>query len=386
MKMKESNMAILVIVYKMNLKLIYFIMKMFPIHKNKIVLLSRQSNKPSLDFLLLEKALYSKHPHIEIVVLTKKLDQSFAGGIIYYFHTLRQLYHIATAKVCILDSYIIPISILKHKKELKVIQLWHAMGAIKKFGYQTLDKEYGRKVKLSLLMNMHQNYDIIISGSEKMIPFFSEAFHVPKEKFRSYGLPKIDYIIQNEKLIKQKLFKKYPDLKNKKVILYVPTFRVNKNNNLYRLCEYIDYSQYIFIMKQHPNDSNLITDDRVTYFQNVSSLELLTAADIVITDYSAISIEAAALNKKIYFYVYDYEDYVAKNGLNIDLYSEFPGCVYGNPRDLIDAIEQNQYDISLVNNFRNKYVSDDGYSIEKITSLILKFILENKQEGKYEEI
>ena len=379
-------MAIFIIIYKINLKLIYFMMKLFPIHKNKIVLLSRQSNKPSLDFLLLEKTLYNKHPHIEIVVLTKKLDQSFAGSIAYYFHTLRQLYHIATAKVCVLDSYIIPISVLRHKKELKVIQLWHAMGAIKKFGYQTLDRQYGRERKLSLLINMHQNYDVVISGCEKMIPFFSEAFNTPKEKFRSYGLPKIDYIIQNEEKIKKNLYDDYPYLKDKKVILYVPTFRVNRDNNSCKLYEYIDYSKYIFIMKKHPNESNFITDDRITYFRNVSSLELLTVADIIITDYSAISIEAAALNKKIYFYVYDYKDYVANNGLNIDLYSEFPGCVYENPRDLVDAIERNQYDISLVNNFKNKYVANDGYSVEKISELILNFAIGHRQEGHYEQI
>ena len=48
------------------------------------------------------------------------------------------MYYLATSKVCVLDGYCIPASILKHKKKLKIIQIWHASGAIKKFGYQIL--------------------------------------------------------------------------------------------------------------------------------------------------------------------------------------------------------------------------------------------------------
>lgn len=379
-------MSLLIIIYKINLKMVYFIMKLFPIHKNKVVFLSRQSESPSLDFKLLEKTLCNTYPNVEIIFLTKKLKKSFLPSIAYYFHTYKQLYHIATAKICVLDSYIIPISVLKHKNDLRVIQIWHAMGAIKKFGYQTLNKEYGRERKLSLLMNMHKNYDIIISGSEKMVPFFCEAFNTSKDKFRSYGLPKIDYIMQNEKEIKQDLYNRYPYLKDKQVILYVPTFRTGKIENTHNLLEYINFDKYIFIVKHHPNDTNYKIDERVTYFNDVSSLELLTIADIIITDYSAMSIEAAALNKKIYFYVYDYKDYGVNNGLNIDLYNEFPDCVYENPEELMNAIEINQYDMELVSNFKNKYVANNGCSAENITNLIVDFIFEDKQEGIYETI
>ena len=41
------------------------------------------------------------------------------------------MYHLATSRACIVDTYIIPVSILKHRDELIIIQIWHALGAIK---------------------------------------------------------------------------------------------------------------------------------------------------------------------------------------------------------------------------------------------------------------
>ena len=45
------------------------------------------------------------------------------------------------ASVCVLDSYWPAVSVLHHKKQLAVIQMWHAMGKIKKSGYQSLGKK-----------------------------------------------------------------------------------------------------------------------------------------------------------------------------------------------------------------------------------------------------
>ena len=100
--------------------------------KNQITLISRQSNK----FTELEKQL----PNYEIVVLCKKMDNK----IKYCFHMLTQMYHISRSKVVVLDSYCILASMLKHKKNLKIIQIWHALGLIKKAGYAILDLDEGR--------------------------------------------------------------------------------------------------------------------------------------------------------------------------------------------------------------------------------------------------
>ena len=44
---------------------------------------------------------------------------------------------------------------------------------------------------------MHKNYDYIISGSEAMTKYFMQAYGYPKNKFLNYGLPRMDYLLNN---------------------------------------------------------------------------------------------------------------------------------------------------------------------------------------------
>ena len=135
-------------VFKFLMNFIYKLFKLFKT-KNKITFISRQSNNISIDFKLLVEEIKKESPNSKIVVLNKELNKSIISKIIYFFHMFAQMYHIATSKVVILDGYCIMISVLKHKKDLKVIQIWHALGSLKKFGYSTLGKNDGRDSKLS---------------------------------------------------------------------------------------------------------------------------------------------------------------------------------------------------------------------------------------------
>ena len=112
-----------------------FIYKFFKLLKtrNKITFISRQSNKIGIDFKLLIEEIKRQSPDTKTVVLNKELNKSIISKILYFFHMFVQMYHISTSKVIILDGYCIMISILKHKKDLKVIQIWHALGSLKKF-------------------------------------------------------------------------------------------------------------------------------------------------------------------------------------------------------------------------------------------------------------
>ena len=76
----------------------------------------------------------------------------------------------------------------------------------------------------------------------------------------------------------------------------------------------------------------------------------------MITDYSAISIEAAALLKPVYFYAYDLEEYARDTGLNIDLEAEMPGCVYRDAAALAAGMER-EYPRDSIRRFRDTYVA-----------------------------
>ena len=362
-------MTLFIYLLKLNLKIVYFFLKLLPINNKKVVFISRQSNNPSIDFKLLAQKMHN----YKIIMITKKIEFGFFNYLKYYFNLYKQIYHLATSKICIIDSYCIPVCILKHKNKLVIIQIWHAMGAIKKFGYQTLQKDAGRNEKISKLMCMHKHYDYVLSGSEGMIAPFSEAFNIDKNKLIVNGLPRVDYIVNNKKILKNKIKNDYSELKNKKNVLYVPTFRRNEQIKIDELNNSFDFNKFNLIIKLHPLSNTKITNNKVLTCNKYSALQLLTIADYVITDYSAISIEAASLDIPIYLYLYDYDEYVDKNGLNIDLFNEFGKYASKNIKDILNSLKKDKYDMKIIYKFKEKYLDPDyGKYTEKLIDFINK--------------
>lgn len=371
-------MTILIKLFKLHLRIIYFFIKLFTIvDDKKILFLSRQNDEDSVDFDLMKKDIKKRYPDYYVISLNKRLFKR--NAITYYFHMYKQMYHLATSKVCLADTYIIPLSILKHKKELVTIELCHGIGNLKKFGYQTLKNESGKGEKLSKLMQMHEGYDYLISTSEETSKFYSEAFNMPIEKIVNIGNPKIDYIL-NIKNKKKDILKKYPHLKDKPVILYVSTFRTYEDNYLEKFVENADLNKYNVIMhihpvayKYHPNIDECIKDDRIYRCKDFQTVELLSVADACITDYSSFIFEGCILEKPTYLYISDYDKYIEKNGLNVDIKKEFKKYAFKNAKDLFNKIDLKNYDYSVVKNFKNKYVKNcDGNA----TKLLVDFIID----------
>lgn len=366
---------ILIILLKLFLKTIYFFMKLLSVNNKKVVFISRQSDKITLDFQMISDKLLEENPNIKVVFLCNRIKKNLIGTIKYLFITLKQMYHLATSKVCVIDSYCIPVCILKHKKTLTILQIWHSIGKIKKSGYQTLDSKCGRSKEIAELLCMHKNYTNIIAGGTAFNKFYIEGFNCNKEIILNYGLPRIDYLINKEKELKENIYQKYPLLKNKKVIYYTPTFRTYEVNGVDELIK--EYKKHkkdlILIVREHPNQKIEIKDKSVMRCYEFSSVELLSIADYVITDYSSISLEAAILNKKVLFYLYDYDRYMNDNGINLDFSKILPSCSSKSIKDLFNIIINDKYDDVSYQKFRKKYLPKElGNSTLKIKNYIIE--------------
>ena len=361
------------------LNIVYFFMKLFRT-KNKITMISRQSNDINIDFKLIKKEI-EKHHKYKVIVLCKKLDGKEGAKIFtlisYGFHMFKQMYHIATSKFVILDSYCIPISVLKHKKSLKVIQIWHSIGTMKKFGYDILDQEEGNSSKMAKVLKMHKNYDFVLCAGEGYKHDLARQFNCDKDIIKIIPLPRLDLITdkKHNERVKEKIYKNYPKLKNKKNILYVPTFRKDESNFEKHINEFInkvDYKKYNLIIKLHPLSKVKIDNKNVVVANGFSSIDMVSIADFVITDYSCILYEIGILNKPLYFYAFDYDEYNKNRSLNIDYFNELPGVVSKNIDDILKSIEHEKYDYNKLNKFIKKYVNYNGNSCEKIYKLIEK--------------
>lgn len=350
------------------LNMIYSVMKLLPV-KKKITYISRQMNTTPLDFQMLIDCFQKKNPGYQHIVLAKRLEGGLKEYISYCFYMFKQMYHIATSEMVILDTYCIPVSILKQRESLVVIQMWHALGAFKKFGYSILGQEEGSSPRIAHLMKMHENYTYALSSSEFASQYFAEAFHVSKEKMRIYPLPKTDMLLDENKKAEaiKRIYQTYPVLKNtsKKIIVYAPTFRKQDQNlkkAIQDLIDAIDFEKYELVLKVHPLTAFSMNDSRIIEDHTIPSLELFHIADVIVTDYSAVLFEAALLDKPIYFYAFDYETYMKKRSFYIDYQTMMPGPICQSPTELVAAISTQEFDIQKRREFVKLMIKKTRYS------------------------
>lgn len=365
------------------LNIVYAFFKLLPVRK-KVTMISRQSNIPSDEFRMIKKGINMRDKRVKVVFLCHTLDggvnSSLSDKVKYGFHMLTQMFHIATSKVVILDTYCMVISILKHKKELKVIQMWHSMGTMKKFGYTALDTKEGSKSELAYAMKMHKNYDYIFASAESYKDHLAKGFNCDIDKILTMPLPRVDLLNSDKygQKVRERIYKEYPKLKEKPLILYCPTFRKEEEDfkeALKELAAAVDYEKYNFVVKLHPLSKAAVEEPAVSA-DGFSSFEMLFAADYVISDYSCIVYEAAVRHIPLYFYNFDMELYTDGRGLALDYEREVPGPISEDAKKIVAAIETKEYDMDALKKFADKYVTPVRHATKDIVDFVFTLMNE----------
>ncbi len=329
--------------------------------RNKVLWLSRQSDDKSYDMLMLEKALKKQSPETVHVFRLYRLKDESSVTLSYIFRLLGDMWEMASAKVVVTDTYSIPLSCLKHKKELKTVQIWHALGAVKKFGYQSLGKAFGRSEDVARAMHMHENYDYVLAPSKATAEFYCEAFGCGKEKIRVLSLPRVDAILDGENR-RDEFLAKNPGYKDSKIVAYIPTFRVDDEKYAENVCKAFEkQTAFKVVVSAHPL-SKTAESGKYKINGDFTSAELMKLADAVITDYSACAFEIAILGKPLYFYIPDYDSYKESQGLNIEIETELPDISFRNADSLVSALSDKKYDFNMLSRFGDKYVENKSYN------------------------
>lgn len=347
----------------------------------KIAIISRESDNKTIDVSMLEAELLKRGHDVKVLsrLLTKDLSVHTLG---YMTELVRQEAAIISSDVVVLDTYCIPASMLPHLKRTKVIQIWHALSAIKKFGWQTAGRQDGTSLRTARIMRMHRGYDYVISASDITAEHFSEAFDVSREKIVKYGLPRIDYIKsvshgERRGDARRRIFTAYPRLASggKKTVLYAPTFRRGQAVDVKSLADALDPDRYDLVVKLHPlYRAGGVTEEygpNVIFDDSIMSYDWLAAADILISDYSSFVTEASLADIPLYLYTYDLDAYRSSTGLNVDFSREPVGKYsFADAEDLASELER-PYDFNALSEFRDRYIDIDT---DNCTSALAGFI------------
>lgn len=360
------------------LNIVYSLFKVLKT-KNKVVMISRQSNAVNDDFKLLGAELEKNG--VEVIYLCRTLDGGINSSVLtkisYGFHLFTQMYHLATSKVCVLDTYCLVVSILKHKNTLKVVQLWHTVGKLKKFGWQIIGMGEGSSEVIAKTMKMHENYDVIYYAGEDYKEVLMEGFNATADKFRKFTLPRIDLLNDEEYIntTRKAIFGKYPELKEKQNAIYAPTFRKNESEffkAFNELLDVFDFDKYNLIVNLHPLTKIVVEDKRVIVNTEFSTFQMLTCADKMISDYSCVVYEAGVKNIPLYFYNYDMKNYENVRGLVID-YDELPGYKSHDARTLVESFDK-PYDYDYLKSFINRFVENTENCTKRMAEDILSLM------------
>lgn len=366
--------------------------------EDKIAFISRQSETPSTDFRYLINEIKTNYPQYKVTVLCKMIPSSFGGKIKYLGEMFRQMKAFATSKVVVLDGYCVLASMLRHKKDLKIIQIWHALGAFKKFGRSVLDKEGGKSSKTAKAFKMHKNYSLIAASGDACVPFFSEAFGQPESRFIPIGIPRMDYLTDKEEnaRVRGNILLKYPQLDNgRKNILYAPTFRDTDEDRAAlaaatkELVNKANYSDFNLIVKHHVVDSNkeqIYTDSRMNMAEgeNFTAMDFMCVADYVVTDYSSVIYEALLKDLPIYIYCFDSDKYIDERGFYIDFWTDLPALYSKNAKGICDFIASGmRANSEKEEKFKKAYVNKRFDSITAEYGKLIDELARGVYDGRY---
>lgn len=371
------------------MKLVYrVIYKVFTIKKvklNKYVFIDKVGKKgdsiPS-DFIGFYEN-YKNHPSKEISFLY--LDK---GKKSFILNIIAMLYNICDAKLVFVNDAIGALNSINKRKGTKVVQLWHACGAFKKFGYATVGLLGGSDEKTAELYPMYKVEDLFCVSSDDVIEKYVEATHLPKERIKPLGTSRTDVFFDEEYLSNSKNKIKNIFKEQKKIVLYAPTFRGKVNEpvdvfllDVKNLTESI-CGEYNLIIKLHPFATKTTKEIANEYSENKSVFvveseydinELLIGSDVLITDYSSVVFEYSFMNRPMIFFSPDIDEYYNERGFFYEYNSFVPGPIVKTNDELIKAIKgiENWFDEKRIKDFKQKYLSAcDGHSTDKIIKYI----------------
>ena len=185
----------------------------------------------------------------------------------------------------------------------------------------------------------------------------------------------------------REFYEKYPQLKDKKIVLFAPTFRGNGKLSGYYPVDRLDVNKlyedlgekYAIIVKHHPfvNNRSHICKKYKDYIIDLSANselnDLLFVTDVLITDYSSVVFEASLLDIPMLMYAYDLERYISSRGFYYEYEDMAPGKIVRTYSDLVTAIEQQDFENDKLQEFKKRFFDDlDGRSTVRAGELIVE--------------
>ena len=358
--------------------------------KPHVVLATSHSAVLTGNLAWIRDELARRDPPIPSVEVTPGTSRS---KLAYFASTFRAGYHLASARAFVVDDYFFPMYVITPRPGTTRIQVWHAAGAFKKFGYSVVEKTFGADSDLIAKVRIHSNYDLALVSSMSVAPHYAEAFDAPLEIFTaSVGIPRTD-LLTNPALraaAEARVRARYPAIEGRRVVLYAPTFRGASVGHA-RHADLMDLDAmrrvlgdgWVVLLKLHPFvRTSLVIPEGLEGFAIDASgeadvNELMLVSDVLVSDYSSVIYEFALLGRPILFLAPDEDAYDLERGFYFDFRSAAPGPIFDTTEALAEAIRAGDHDLERVRAFAAaSFDVTDGHATARLVDQLLVPALE----------
>ena len=348
----------------------------------KLVLFATElDSKISDNFLPLMERLRKEGYDCRFFSITQALPQWKR-----HVRSLQFIWAYAHARATFLVDSFAPVNVCKPRPGAAVVQLWHGCGAFKKFGYSAQSQGFGPDSRLLRLLPMHRNYTHVCASAPDILFQLAEAFACDPAIIVPWGVPRTDFYFSaaNIKDSRQKVIEAFPEIGERKIVLYAPTFR-GESLGKARHDGVLDYDALAsalgddcaLLLKPHPQARKRIPQPppaQTPFAFNAVDLPietLLCAADLLISDYSSLIFEYSLLGRPMLFFPYDLEDYDRERSFYSPYLRFVPGDLVWDTEDIAAGVRRNlfegKFDPARVRAFREANMSAcDRQSAERI--------------------
>lgn len=376
-------------IYEILAPIVMFIFRLFPIKNNKIVVFCHNGKGYGDSAKYIVEELLKENNKYDIVWALKRNEYIPKEVRKVDIFSLKCLYELSTAKVWINNLRFMPY--IRKRKGQFYIQTWHSSLRLKKIEMDAKDsitKYYLRQMK-----NDSKMIDLFTCGCEFSYKTYKRAF-LYDGKIEMTGTPRCDIFFNPDRMnaLKNVIISKYKLNPEKKVLLYAPTFRENKNcNEIYMDLKYIQKElgdKYNILVRTHPNKKvDYIIDEslgviNVTNYPDMQ--DLLCSIDVLVTDYSGSCFDMMIANKRCVLFLKDKDEYLSKER---DVYFSIEDLPFEkalNEQELVKILNKDYIDdkyLEEINNFKHKVgLYEDGHSSKKIKEIIDNVIGEDNNE------
>lgn len=362
----KMNPAFFKVLISEAVKVVTFPFRLMPIKKNRI-LFTGLTGGNSYDYSCNPKYIYEymkehfpgQYEYVWAVGDKAKYDFLEEEGVKLVRHfTVSSFPMLLTSKVIVTNGSYVPW--FPFRKKQYVINTWHGGGAYKKVENERPDADWATRKRAEFCA---KNMDLFVASCRMQEDNMIRKTYLYEGEVLRAGTPRNDRLVRKEVDAAAKKIRKYYRIpEDGRIVLYAPTYRKPEKNVILDSEQVISFLNGLSLEHQKEICKGTYKEGEKWYFmsrfhryqeegtgigvkgKNVIDVcdypdmqELLSAADMLITDYSSCVWDYAFLERPCFLYVPDKKEYTENTGFYVEV-DEWPFLQAATMQELLKAI------------------------------------------------